>query len=93
MPKYNFLDKIYFDKIVHIAIYCIMLLLVIFSNIKYKYIKLIAIVWCISVGLLIEFVQGNYIANRSADIYDVVANIVGITIGYYLYHQNSKIAN
>lgn len=64
-----------------------MYVLVILSHKKNKYIKIIAIIWCISVGLFVEFIQGNYIANRSADAYDVLANVIGITLAYFIYDK------
>jgi VanZ family protein len=82
LPKEDWLDKIYFDKIVHAALYFIL-----FSLIKRipekptKSILYIASILCIIQGIIIEFIQGStLIQNRSFDLYDIVANIVGVLI-------------
>ena len=82
LPKEDWLDKIYFDKIVHAGLYFILFLLIlrIFET-KTKSALIIASFLCIAQGVLIEFVQGSSLVNhRSFDIYDIIANVVGVLI-------------
>jgi VanZ family protein len=86
LPKEDWLDKIYFDKIVHATMYFILFCLILYgikqttlSNQKQLF---IAAIICIIQGILIEFIQGSsFIQNRSFDVYDIVANCVGVIFG------------
>ncbi|MBK8351820.1 MAG: VanZ family protein [Saprospirales bacterium] len=86
IAKRRWLDKIYFDKIVHAALYFILFYLIIYgikltipSNQKQL---VIATILCVIQGVLIEFIQGSsFIQFRSFDVFDIVANCVGVGIG------------
>ncbi len=83
MPKEDWLDKIYFDKIVHALLYLILFFLIvrIFEN-KTTIALLTASVLCVAQGVLIEFVQGSsLIDHRSFDVYDIAANLFGVILG------------
>ena len=82
LPKEDWLDKIYFDKIVHAGLYFILFLLIVrIFETKTKSALIIASLLCIAQGILIEFVQGSsLIDHRSFDIYDIIANVVGVLI-------------
>lgn len=74
------------DKIVHIGIYVLYTIIWFFyfnsglQKISYKK----AILLAFATGILIEILQGSCTQNRSADIFDVVANSIGISIAVFL---------
>lgn len=78
-PKFTFLDKIHFDKFVHLCLYAILFWLFYYS--KQLSVIVIAII-CITQGVFIEFIQGNYIPFREFSFADIVANILGVSLGY-----------
>ncbi|HNE49924.1 MAG TPA: VanZ family protein [Chitinophagales bacterium] len=82
LPKENWLDKIHFDKIVHLSLYFILFLLIVrIPKKKNKKVFLFAALWCITQGVVIEFIQGTpLIKNRSFDVLDIAANVVGVII-------------
>lgn len=92
LPKEDWLDKIYFDKIVHAILYLILFFLIIRIAEKLtKPVLFIASILCITQGILIEFVQGSsLIQNRSFDMYDIVANIIGVLIALTIILFNTK---
>lgn len=82
LPQEDWLNKIYFDKWVHVGLFAVLIFLwrsafdpnfnnynwfLIFSAVLY--------------GLLVEFIQRQWVANRSFDLYDVVADGTGSIIG------------
>ncbi len=86
LPKEDWLDKIYFDKIVHATLYFILFYLIIrIAKTPTNTSLLLASFLCILQGILIEFVQGSsFIQNRSFDIYDIAANIFGVLIAFII---------
>jgi len=83
LPKEDWLDKIYLDKIVHALLYLILFFLIvrIFEN-KTTIALLTASVLCVAQGVLIEFVQGSsLIDHRSFDVHDIAANLFGVILG------------
>jgi VanZ family protein len=89
-PKENWLDKIGFDKWVHIGIFAIMVTLWCLSRHRLQpgkdpqklknYFILIAIL-CVAYGVAIEFIQKYFIPFRSFDISDMVADAIGCVTG------------
>ncbi|HQV77892.1 MAG TPA: VanZ family protein [Chitinophagales bacterium] len=79
-PKEDWLDKIYFDKIVHAFLYFVLFFLIIRNfSAQTKATIFITSTLCIAQGILIEFIQdSSYIQNRSFDVYDILANIIGV---------------
>lgn len=92
LPKENWLDKIHFDKIVHAGIYIVLFLLLIrIPNNKNKKTIFIAGFICVSQGILIEFIQGTpLIKNRTFDILDIAANIVGVLLAIVVFSKKDK---
>jgi VanZ family protein len=88
-PQENWLGKIWFDKWVHIGMFAIMVWLGCWAIHK-KYTSApklrAAFMWvglaCLCYGIGMEFVQKYFIANRSFDAGDIVADAVGCTIGF-----------
>ncbi len=82
------------DKIVHIAMYCTYTIIWFayfnYHEKKIKYANTILLVF--STGVLIEILQETLTSKRSGDLYDVVANSIGIIIAVLLLKQ-PKIIN
>ncbi|MCB0453773.1 MAG: VanZ family protein [Aequorivita sp.] len=79
------------DKIVHILIYFIlvnlwMLYLYIRNGFQFnnKW-SLIILLSVLLYGIIIEILQGLLTISRSADIFDVLANLIGSLIGIYFF--------
>ena len=78
----------YLDKVVHFAVFLLLAI-----NIAYKFeksTKLIDVLFAaIFFGLLTEVAQ-QFIPGRNMDIYDGIADTLGVILGYYIYRKNSK---
>jgi len=88
-PSANWLNKIYFDKWVHIGIFCLLALLfmwpIAFSSMekrtKLQYFLRIAIATSIW-GLTTEFIQKYLVTGRSFDLLDWAADSVGAAAAF-----------
>lgn len=87
-PKENFLDKLYFDKWVHIGLFAIMVFLFCWSfskkSISGKQLnKIFIIIFSLAVvyGITMEFVQKYFIANRGFESGDIIADTLGAGLG------------
>ena len=89
-PKENWLDKIWFDKWVHIGLFAIMVILWCWAMLKicsvgarlrtlFIWIGLASLVY----GIGMEFVQKYFINNRSFDEGDIIADAVGCVLGVF----------
>jgi VanZ family protein len=87
-PSENWLDKIWFDKWVHIGLFSIIVFLWCWAMLRKKYkntalksifIK-IALIW-FAYGIGMEFVQRYFIPNRSFDVGDIIADGAGCALG------------
>ena len=94
IPHISFLELLSFDKFVHAGIFFVLVLLTIRGLIlqgRYKDIntkpKMFAGFVCISYGGLLEVMQGTLFSERSADVYDFIANSFGCIIGIILYNK------
>ena len=76
----------YLDKLVHFGLF-----LTLSINASYKYQsyerKMEVTLWIIFSGLITEVIQ-QYIPGRDMDIYDGIANTLGVISGYYIYKMN-----
>ena len=90
--KEAWLDKIYFDKIVHAVLYFILFFLIIrIASTPTFRVLLIASILCITQGILIEFIQGSsLIQHRSFDMYDILVNVFGVAIAIILTNLKHK---
>ena len=87
-PKENWLEKIWFDKWVHIGMFTIMVFLWCWAMLKMNLTKeklkkafiLIALLW-LAYGIGMEFVQKYLVENRSFDNGDIIADGVGCLVG------------
>lgn len=98
IPHISFLELLSFDKFVHAGIFFILILLTIrgfvvqtqFNNLKLKA-KRYAFIMCVLYGALLEIMQGLVFIERSADIYDFIANSTGCVIGLLLYKKTEQL--
>ena len=95
-PKEDWLSKIWFDKWVHIGLFAIMTFL--WCRIRYpgftgelqrKKILYYVAIAVIAYGVAMEFIQQFFVANRSFDYGDIVADALGSYAGYFLYTRLS----
>jgi len=81
----------YLDKVVHFIVFLLFSI-----NINYKYYnssKLTSfIIWAIFLGLMTEVIQ-QIIPGRNMEMYDGIADTLGIITGYYLYKNSQDRVN
>jgi len=85
-PEERWFDKVYFDKWVHVGLFAVLLFLwrsSIASPMKSYSMMLLCI--ALLYGLSIEVIQGAWVPNRSADIFDVVADMTGSLLGILMW--------
>jgi VanZ family protein len=88
-PKENWLSKIWFDKWVHIGMFSIMVVLWCWFAFEIAgkkkrllpFFIFIAFVFA-GYGVVMEFVQQNFVSNRSFDTGDIIADAVGCIAGF-----------
>ncbi len=86
-PKKDWLDDIYFDKWVHIGIISILVFLTVWGVYRFRGRRIYpkdVMLWILIgtlYGLLMEFVQLYFVANRSFDGGDVIADLAGAVLG------------
>lgn len=96
--KVKFIDIPYLDKFVHLSLYLVFTLLLI-SDINSKRknydisVKKIAIAAFIAIvyGIVIEILQKYLFVNRGAEIWDFVANTIGVVIAIFCYRWVNRI--
>ncbi|MBS1730332.1 MAG: VanZ family protein [Bacteroidetes bacterium] len=97
LPKNEFLQLIHFDKWVHIGLFCGLNFLFILGLIQKgtfsKKTFIICSIACVLYGITMEYVQKYFAFERSFDITDILADTVGVVIGYFvaIYMYNKKI--
>lgn len=90
LPQEDWLDKIYFDKWVHIGMFALLVFLWCWALSKWNRrsagfkptffrIALSAVAY----GILMEFIQRYFIPGRSFDVTDMVADAVGAFVGFF----------
>jgi VanZ family protein len=88
-PQQSWTDYIpQFDKWVHIGLFSIMCVLFCWGFYKagkfpLKKFFLYSLLFCVVYGIVMEFVQRNFIPNRSFDTGDIIADTIGAAIGYW----------
>ncbi len=97
IPHISFLELLSFDKFVHAGIFFVLLLLTVrgislqtrFSSLQ-LYAKSFSVITCIIYGGLLEVMQGTIFIERSADVFDFIANSVGCLIALAFYDKLEK---
>lgn len=86
-PKENFFTKIHFDKWVHIGLFFILVYLWRSAYEGKPMGSIIFIlVFSLTYGFAVEFVQENWVPNRSFDLYDVLADMSGAVLGIIIWN-------
>src|SRR4051812_22939500 len=98
IPHISFLELLSFDKFVHAGIFFVLLLLTVRGFLlQTRYEKLrnnsrvFAACICIAYGGSLEIMQGTLFSERSADVYDFIANSFGCLMGLLLYNWVERI--
>jgi VanZ family protein len=82
LPQENWLDVIHFDKWVHVGLFAALMFLWRSAfDWKLPGYTLVLLISALVYGLLVEVIQGNWIPNRSFDLFDVVADMTGSILG------------
>ena len=97
IPHISFLELLSFDKFVHAGIFFVLIVLTIrgfllqttFNKIQHSP-KTISFLICVAYGGALELLQDVVFEERSADIYDFIANSFGCIIGLLLYQWTEK---
>ncbi|CAN5324225.1 hypothetical protein BH09BAC5_BH09BAC5_06910 [soil metagenome] len=97
IPHISFLELLSFDKWVHAGVFFVLTTLAIrgfrLQN-KFQLLRnnasFIAVLLAISYGGIIEILQGTIFIERSADIYDFIANSFGSILALLFYPKLSK---
>jgi VanZ family protein len=78
----------YIDKVVHFVVFLLLSI-----NLCYKYLKSEKltdfIIWAIFLGLMTEVIQ-QFIPGRNMDIYDGIADTLGVIVGFYIYKNKQN---
>lgn len=93
IPHISFLELLSFDKFVHAGIFFVLILLTVRGFLlQTRFIKFqhsarsFAFVICIVYGGSLEIMQGTLFTDRSADIFDFIANSFGSVMGLVFYN-------
>jgi VanZ family protein len=81
-PKITWFEKIYGDKIVHVGIFTVLIALFLVPFLQNPPVKIKRTAFLLALcgilyGIAIEFIQGNFIPNRSFDLWDIAADTAG----------------
>ena len=96
VPKINWMDKLQGDKLVHIAMFAILVMLVLFpiqygSKVSLSTKTALMVALCaLAYGIAMEFVQEYFVSNRSFDLLDMVADGIGSFSGIACWKYLSK---
>jgi VanZ family protein len=92
IPSISVLEILNFDKFVHASIFFILIILTYRGFLKQNKIiilqnnsKIFSISICIAYGGLTEILQGIVFVERSADLFDFIANSFGCILGVIFY--------
>jgi hypothetical protein len=94
LPAYNWFDIVSLDKWVHAFMFAVQYLLLIraFSeqyifNLFRSSTNWVSVFIAIFYGGLTEIYQHLFLVDRVADIYDFIANVIGVLIGIWIYKR------
>jgi VanZ family protein len=93
IPHFSWLEALSFDKWVHAGIFFVLTILGIrglkrqhtFQAIRNTS-AWITVIWCILYGGVLELLQEVVFEDRSADLYDFIANTFGVVIAFFSYN-------
>ncbi len=94
IPHISFLELLSFDKFVHAGVFFVLILLLIRGavlqtrfNFLSQYSFLISGSLCVLYGGVLELMQEAVFEERSADLYDFIANSFGVLVGMICYNK------
>lgn len=99
IPHFSYLELLQFDKMVHATVFFVLTVLLLNSFTKYfaptiirTYAFLLAGLFCVSYGGLLEILQGAIFSERTADIFDFIANSFGCMLAliYYWFFRSKN---
>jgi VanZ family protein len=97
LPKSDWFELLKFDKFVHASLFGVLVFLMArgfrkqtSSSLFFKHAGILALLIAIPYGGILELMQGAFFENRSADIYDFIANSIGSFIGLWWVSRKSK---
>jgi len=75
------------DKVVHFGMYLVLsfTMLKFMKEIKVPYLIWYVLLFCVILGIGIEYVQNTRLINRNFDIADICANIIGTLVGIIIF--------
>jgi len=84
------IDILNFDKIAHLGFYAVFYFMTLWGlsrnySFSKKKVQIICISYTVLFGVLMEFIQGNYIPQRFFDPYDALANTLGVILAAILF--------
>ncbi len=90
-PKNNWLSAFYFDKWVHIVLFFVLALLCCWGFFFITQKHLIKLLVLLTIyGFIVEIVQGQIIKNRSFELGDWAADIIGSFLGVLIWNLKDK---
>lgn len=92
-PKEMAIPIPYLDKVVHFCLHGLFVFLWLRCFFKKRStinISIILVVLCMGYGIAIEVVQQHYIENRSGNVWDVFANMLGTLSGWFVFRKSLK---
>lgn len=101
LPSADWLELISFDKFVHAGMFAALVFLTVrgfrkqsSTSFLNRYAAYVAVSFAIAYGGILEILQGALFENRTADVYDFIANTVGCLVGLWLVMKpKNKTAN
>lgn len=92
LPSIGWFQIYQVDKLVHIVIFGLLCFLWCRALINKKYFLLMVLLMC-CYGIIMEFVQENYIPNRSFDVGDIYADCLGSLAALLLLKRYPQLLN
>jgi VanZ family protein len=88
-PHEDWYDKIQMDKWIHISLFFGLCFLFAYPLVKYGLKANVLLPWlllitavAVAYGVIIEFVQRDFIPNRSFDVWDILADTIGCVLAF-----------
>lgn len=97
LPQSDWFELLKFDKFVHASLFGVLVFLMARGFKKqtssiffFKRAGIIALLIAIPYGGILELMQGAFFENRTADIYDFIANSIGSFIGLWWVNKKTQ---
>jgi len=90
IPTTDWLELLSFDKLVHVSVFFILTSSLLLCAWHYQWRNAAAwwlMVGAILYGMSLEWMQAHWFSNRSADVWDMVANSLGCLLALFMQHK------